>query len=359
MIKITRTNKYFVFFIVTMMFASFISVSAAGTPSYSLSESYKIGITDADGRELPRPPKPSKKYTIGALIPMIANPHFVAQAYGYLDEGEQLGVEVLLFAIEGYQFVDKQIQQIEDLITMGVDAICLVAASADGTVPIVNRTVDAGIPVINVNVMTNSEKVSTQIRSEDEEIGRIQAKYHEKMLNGQGNVLMINGIPGTSWAIYRSKGYREYIQTNVPGIKILDERWCDNSPEAALKEVDDALQVYDKIDAIYTPGELFATGAVQALEGAGKLEDTLITSVDPSPEGVALMKAGKIDMMVVQSSVTQGRWGIRAAINILEGRAAETYKKYWSPLWVVNGENADEFEFLDVNAPPEGWKLPL
>jgi len=315
-------------------------------------------VKDGDSRELPRPPKPDKKYKIGVLVPMLANPHFVAQSYGYYDEAEKLGAEVVLFDCGGYAYLDKQVQQMEDLMAMPVDAIVLVAADPDGTIPVVNKAVELGIPVINVNVMTNNEKVVTRIRSDDEEIGRLEAKYHAEKLNGKGNILMINGIPGTSWAIGRSKGYKDYVKENCPEINILDERWCDNDPAASLKEMDDALQVYDSIDAVYTPGEIFAKGVIQALESAGKTGEIIVTAVDPSPDGIAAMEEARIDAMVVQSSVGLGRWGIRAAVMVLEGKADEMVSRYWTPLNVVTKDDIDTFDFVDKSMPPEGWKLP-
>ncbi|MBC7335347.1 MAG: hypothetical protein H5U01_03605, partial [Clostridia bacterium] len=59
----------------------------------------------------PRPPKPSKQYTIGVLVPHLSNPHFVGQAYGYIDEAEKLGAKVILYEAGGYQYLDKQIAQ--------------------------------------------------------------------------------------------------------------------------------------------------------------------------------------------------------------------------------------------------------
>lgn len=316
-------------------------------------------VKEGDSKDLPRPDKPDKKYTIGVLVPQLANPHFVAQSYGYCDEAEQLGAEVVLFECGGYENFDKQIQQMEDLISMHVDAICLVAAEPNATVPAVDKALEAGIPVINVNVLTNNEKVVTRIRSDDEAVGAMEAEYQGEKLNGKGNVLMINGVPGATWAIGRAKGFKDYMTENCPDIKILGEIWCDNDPAAALKEMDDALQVYgEEIDAVYNPGENFAKGIVQAIDSAGLTGKIIVTSVDPSADGIALIKEGKIDAMVVQSSVGLGRWGIRAAIMTLEGKAEQLTERFWTPVYLVTKDNVDTFEFVEKSMYPAGWTLP-
>ena len=168
----------------------------------------------------PRPAKPSRSYTIGVLVPQLTNPHFLGQAYGYMDEAERLGARVILHDAGGYQYLDKQIAQMEDLIASKVDAICLVAVSGPGTVPVVDRAAAARIPVVNVNVMTNNEKVATRIRSDDTVIGEAMAKFlHERLK--KGSVVMQSGPAGASAFELRAKSFRAWIEKNSPGIKIL------------------------------------------------------------------------------------------------------------------------------------------
>lgn len=94
----------------------------------------------------PRPARPAKAYRLGALIPQLANPHFIGMAYGIQDEARALGASVILYDAGGYQFLDKQIAQMEDLIANKVDAILLVAVSGPGTVPVVEKAYAARIP---------------------------------------------------------------------------------------------------------------------------------------------------------------------------------------------------------------------
>ena len=91
--------------------------------------------------EYPRPAKPSKTYRIGIAVPHLSNPHYIGQAYGYLDEAEQLGVQATLLEAGGYQYLDKQVSQIEDLVASKVDAIIIAAVSGPGTAPAVDAAV--------------------------------------------------------------------------------------------------------------------------------------------------------------------------------------------------------------------------
>lgn len=307
------------------------------------------------GDDYPRPAKPSKQYTIGVLLPHLSNPHFVGQAYGYIDEGEKLGAKVVLLEAGGYQYIDKQVSQMEDLISSKVDAIDLVAVNGPGTVSIVERAVAAGIPVINCNVMTDSDKVVTRIRSDDEVVGQMQADYMAQALNGKGNVVMLRGAPGTSWAENRGNAFKKRLAEKAPNIKILGEQYSQSTPADGLKLMEDFMQTYAQIDGAYNGADTTAIGAAQAILAAGKAGKIAITTTDFQPDNEKFMREGVISAAVVQQTVVIGRWCIRATINHLEKRAVP--KDLWTPLLLVTKDTLSNVDFRGVRAP-EGWKPP-
>ena len=300
----------------------------------------------------PRPAKPAKGDTIGVLVPQLTNPHFLGQAYGYVDEAERLGARVILHDAGGYQFLDKQIAQMEDLIASKVDAIALVAVSGPGTVPVVDRAVGAGIPVVNVNVMTNNDKVAIRVRSDDNVIGETMAKYlHERLKTG--SVVMQSGVAGASAFEIRAKAFRAWIEQNSPGSKILGERHSLNTPDQGLKNMEDFLQTFPRIDAVYNSADFVAIGAAQALKATGKAGKVMIVTADFQPDTERLVREGVVTQAVVQQPVTMGRWAVRAAINILEKR--QVPKLLYTPILSVTKENIASVDLSTVRAPA-GWK---
>lgn len=312
-----------------------------------------VGGARASSHEsYPRPPRPSRAYTIGVLVPQLTNPHFLGQAYGYVDEAERLGARVILHDAGGYQYVDRQIAQMEDLIASKVDAICLVATSGPGTVAVVDRAVAAGIPVINVNVMTNNDKVAIRIRSDDAVIGRTMGEFVHRTLK-KGNVVMQSAVAGASAFEIRAKAFREYITKNAPDIKILGERHSLNTPDQGLKNMEDFFQTFPQIDAVYNSADFVAIGAAQAIKAAGKAGKIMIVTADFQPDTERLVREGVITQAVVQQPVTMGRWAIRAAVNILEKRSVP--KLLFTPILSVTKENIGSVDLSTVRAPA-GWK---
>src|SRR4029079_12241823 len=174
--------------------------------------------------------------------------HDVGRRYGYIGEAQRLGAQVTLLEAGGYEHLDKQISQVEDLIASKVDAIILAAISGPGTVAIVEQAGADGIPVINVNVMTDSDKVVTRIRSDDDVIGRMQADFMGERLKGAGNVVMLRGAPGTSWAEIRGNAFRKQLAAKYPKVKVLGEQYSQSTPADGLRLMEDFLQTFPQIN---------------------------------------------------------------------------------------------------------------
>jgi ABC-type sugar transport system substrate-binding protein len=333
--------------------ASAHPAEAQATPSKSKTQAAKA---PEPGDEYPRPPKPAKHYTIGVVVPMLSNPFFIGQAYGYIDEGEKLGARVILHEAGGYQFLEKQITQMEDLIASNVDAIDLVAINGAGTVPLVERAVARGIPVINCNVMTDSDQVVTRIRSDDFMVGQMQADFMAKALHGKGSVVMLRGPAGASWANFRGDGFKKRMAEIAPAVKILGEQYSQNTPADGLRLMEDFMQTYPQIDGVYNGSDMLGIGSAQAVRAAGKAGQVVITATDLQPDAEKFMREGVLSASVLQQSVIIGRWCVRASINQLEHRPVP--KQLWTPIALVSKENLDKADFRGVRAP-EGWKPPV
>jgi ABC-type sugar transport system substrate-binding protein len=305
--------------------------------------------------EYARPAKPSKAYRIGVSIPHLANPHYVGQAYGYIDEAQSLGAQVTLLEAGGYEHLDKQVSQVEDLIASKVDAIIIAAVSGPGTVGAVEAAAAAGIPVINVNVMTDSDKVVTRIRSDDDVIGRMQADFMGERLKGTGNVVMLRGAPGTSWAEIRGNAFRKQLAAKYPNVKVLGEQYSQSTPVDGLRLMEDFLQTFPQINGVYNGADSTAVGAAQAVKGSGKAGSIVMTATDFQLDTEKFIREGVISASVLQQPVTMGRWGVRAAIAYLEKKRVPPVM--FTGLMTATKENLNSLDLSAVRAPA-GWTPP-
>jgi len=310
----------------------------------------------ADDELIKRPPKPTKSYTIGVLEPNMAIPHFVAQAYGFVDEAEKLGMKVIMYDAGEHKNVAKQVSQMEDLIANKVDVICIVPGTTVTAMAQIDQAIAAGIPVVNVNIMSENQKVLGRIRSDDYEQGRLQGEFIVKALKGKGNVVMMNGVSGNSAFINRAKGFQEYV-AKYPDIKILSEQWTPNATDRGLKLMEDWSQTFPKIDAVYSGADRLAIGAAQALRAQGKKPgDVVITTVDYNDDTERFVREGWISAAMAQSPVLMGRWGVRVALAALQKQPIP--EKLFTPNFVMTKDNADTVD-LTLIRQPKGWRPPI
>ncbi len=297
-------------------------------------------------------PKASKKYKIGVLFPMLAAPFWVNESYGVLDQAKQLGVDVIWYSADGYTEINKQNSQIEDLITQKVDAILIAPTSLTGNTPAIEKAISKGIKVFIHVTGTSAKGISGSVLADDKEIGKAQAEYTVKALNGKGKVIMLTGPAGADWAMNRQKAYKEYMAQNAKDIVIVAERSGEPERIASQKIMEELLIKFSDVDAIYTAADGMAIGVAQTLEDKKIHKKIILTTASFSKETVPYIQSGKISVNVDESPVLQGRTAMNALVYVLEG-----YKVPQTIIVPVPGIDKAALEKIDLSKrwAPEGY----
>ncbi len=162
---------------------------------------------------------------------------------------------------------EKQIADIDDLITKGVDALIVYPTVGDAIVPAIERAYAKGIPVIVFGGTINTDRYTCLVTQDLKEFGKAQAAWLAKELGGKGQIVMLSGIAGNTTAEDRLAGAQEEFR-KYPGIKILDHQYCDWSPPKAKSIMEAMMQAFPKIDGIWADSALMSWPALQALKEA-------------------------------------------------------------------------------------------
>jgi ABC-type sugar transport system substrate-binding protein len=295
-------------------------------------------------------PKPAeKKIQIGVTLPMIAAVHWASQKWGYEDEAKKLGAEVTVVHADGYQNIEKQINQIQDFVAKKVDAIIVAACDANATVKAIEEAIAKGIPVLNVNNMTNSDKVACKIRSDDYEMGVKQAELMIEALGGKGTVVMINAPAGSSLTV-RGKGFREHIEKNAPNIKILAEQFIAADPAKATSVMEDFLQTYPNVNGVFTWSDTCGVPVAHVVKARGKVGKVFVTTMDyVNPDCRTAIRDGLIYGTVAQQPILLGRLGIQNAVKLAKKETVQ--KQIFSPIVKVTKANADTVDLSGIVIP--------
>ena len=115
--------------------------------------------------------------------------------------------------------VSTQSRQISNLISQGVDAIVINAASTSGLNGVVQQACDRGIVIVSFD-NTVDNKCGLTVNTDQVKFGQQLAQFLVDQLKGQGNVVMVTGVAGTGADNDRNKGAKEVFAAN-PGIKVV------------------------------------------------------------------------------------------------------------------------------------------
>jgi inositol transport system substrate-binding protein len=247
----------------------------------------------------------------------------------------QPGVELVM--VDSKEDVAVQLGQVENFIAQGVDAIVLVPANTDAVEPMTQAAQEAGIPLVYVNrkPVELPEGVA-YVGSDSIDAGIFQAEWIAEKLGGQGNVVIMQGNLAQEAAQQRTAGVKQVLE-NYPDIQIIKEDTGNWSRDQGLALMENWLSTGDQIDAVMSNNDEMAIGALSAIEAAGKLGEIIVGGVDASPDALAEMDKGRLNVTVFQNAVGQGEGGIKAAIALARGEEVEQIT--WVPYELVTPEN--------------------
>ncbi|MFZ9399166.1 MAG: sugar ABC transporter substrate-binding protein [Opitutales bacterium] len=248
------------------------------------------------------------------------------------------GVKVVM--VDAQSDVQKQFSQVENFVAQKVDAIILNPCELEASTPAVDYVKKAGIPLVLVNQVTKSAGDS-YIGSNDFEAGRMAMEAIAKKLNGQGGVLMLHGIMGTSAQLQREAGARE-VFAKYPGLKLVDHQTASWDRAKAMALTENWIQAHKgKFSAVFAHNDEMAMGALLALERAGLKKDVYVIGIDAIAQALSAVKEGRLDATVFQDAVGQGKGSVDAALQLAKKQPCA--KETMIPFQLVTRENVTQF----------------
>jgi ribose transport system substrate-binding protein len=163
--------------------------------------------------------------------------------------------------------VSKQSQQLSNLISQGVDAILIDAASPTGLNGILQQAADRGIVVVSFdNTVTMPDGLTVSL--DEYGFGVTWAEFVAKKINGKGNVIMVTGVAGTYDDTERNKG-ADSVWAKYPDIKVVARYTGNWDSSAAQTNTAAILPTLPKIDGIWCQGG--TDGVLKAFIAAGRV----------------------------------------------------------------------------------------
>ncbi len=263
--------------------------------------------------------KESSQVKVGLVISTLNNPFFVSLKDGAQSKATELGYSLIV--LDSQNDPAKELSNVEDLVTQGVSAILINPADSDAVGNAIKVANKQKIPVITLDRGATSGEVVTHIASDNVAGGKMAGEFVVKLLGGKGNVVELEGLPGTSAARDRGKGFNEALK-NTP-IKVVAKQAADFDRTKGLNVMEDILQGQSNIDAVFAHNDEMALGALKAIEASGR--DIKIVGFDATADAVKAVKEGKMAATVAQQPALIGSMGVDAVSKILAGESVPEY----------------------------------
>lgn len=258
-----------------------------------------------------------------------------------LDEMKASGEIEEYYLLDGQTDSSIQVSQASDLVNLGVDAIIMQSAEADGSAPVVDIAHEAGIPIVLVNALTaNSDEADGISASDDVNAGEILAQFIIDKIGDTGKYCHLQGVIGNTAAIQRTEGIHNIMDT-YEGWEMLEEQTAEWLGDKASKFTQDWIALHgDAIDAIVCDNDDMAVAARLACIEAGR-EDIVVIGVDATDAALAMVADGELDGTVFQDGTNQGAEAVKKAVALAKGETVD--RETWIPFQLVTPENIGEF----------------
>ena len=121
---------------------------------------------------------------------------------------------ITLLEFDGRSDTETQLNQCENAIASGADALLFIPFDKDGAAPIIDNCNEAGIPVICCNnITTNVDQATAYVGANDVEAGIMETEYIVDLIGGKGNIAVVEGPFGHSAQVARQAGLEQVLAT--------------------------------------------------------------------------------------------------------------------------------------------------
>lgn len=261
----------------------------------------------------------TSKVKLGMAISTLNNPFFVSLEKGAKDAAAAAGAELLV--ADARDDATQQANQIQNFQAQQVNAVLINPVDSDAAAPIVAPLISAKIPVVAVDRAVAGTDVNAFVASDNVGGGRLAAEALAKAIGEKGDVIVLQGVAGTTASRERGQGFTEGI-AKFPGIKVVAKQPADFDRTKGLDVTTNLMQANPNVVGIFAENDEMALGAIQAL-GNRAGEAVKVVGFDGTDDAIAAIKVGKMYATIAQQPEELGKQAVEVAIKLAKGETVE------------------------------------
>ena len=162
----------------------------------------------------------------------------------------------------------KQIGDVEDLMVKEIDALVILPHDSAPLTPVVEEVYNSGIYTVVVDRGLTKEAQHVYVAGDNPGLGRVSGEWMAKEMGGKGKVVVLEGIP----CVINTERVEAFnaVMAKFSGIEIMDSQPAHWSTQKGLEIMENYLQKYDRIDAVWAQDDDVLKGVLQAYKESGR-----------------------------------------------------------------------------------------
>lgn len=301
----------------------------------------------AEGQKIE--PKDGKSYKIGMSMNEIVIPFYVSIRETVQNICDERGWELIVLDAQGDS--NKQIADMEDLVTQGCDAILVNSYDTEILTNTINTLTAAGTPIVAIdNALADDANVLTCVQANNYGNGFECGRWIAKQLKGQKiKAALISGAMGTINSKDRRLGMIDGIieeQLESEGkanLEIIGQGYTAWTEDQAVTVMEDLLSLNEDFNLLMSEADVMTMSAMKVLEERGALEGKVIAaSADGQKEALELIKQGSYGCTGMNSPVRIGEMALDVLQKYFDGQKSFPAKTY-TPAACVTIDNVDQY----------------
>ena len=226
--------------------------------------------------------------------------------------------------------VQKMIDDVNSLIELGCQAICMHSVDTEGCKPAIDACNEAGVYIVEARGM---EYDGIDLRFNPNDEAAIAAAgvvwFDDNIMNNEDTVLKIGAIYGLATQTAQLIRVDQVISTlqekyGEDRVIVVDKAFCDWDTQKGMEIMENWLQKYpiEEMNTIICASGSGTVGAVQAIVGFGGEElckEYLIQTTDANADVCYYVNNGDIDMTIGLSPVQCGKITVEVLVQAVTG----------------------------------------
>jgi ribose transport system substrate-binding protein len=287
-----------------------------------------------------------KQKVIGVAVADQKSLFYIAAVDGMKKAAAANNVKLIVLSADND--ANKQVGQVNSLLTQNIDALVFIAQDATSAAAGVKAANRANVPVIAVDEKpeSGSGKLATYIATNSVTAADQLCTWLFNQIGNKGEIGILHGVLGSTAEVQRTQGCKNAL-ARTPGIKVDAEATANWDETQAYKATQNMLQANPNIVAIFGESDAMGLGAAKAAKDANR--KIIAVGIDGFPTMIQGIKDGLTQATQAQVPYLMGQQSITDALKVLAGKKLP--QTQYKATVLVTAANANEVNPVNFYGP--------